>query len=235
MELYERIRGLKKAGLKDYQIIKYMRNDGFSDTEIDEAIISINKELEESFTKKHPILTNKYLPLILLIFNYLLFFHIIPIGIAESFQILFAILGGALMVVFSFWTFGALLPKLFDKQPVLLSLVAISSLFVFGYFFISMTSDYESNQLKNFGVETKAVIIDKTKIYGRRGHTSCSMTVKFRTKENEIEKADILLSNAEYNSFKNGMMIYIYYSSENPDIARISRKTYKILNSSAPR
>lgn len=175
----------------------------------------------EEKTLREKILTNKILPILLMGLNLALFFYIIPDHISERFGTFFAIFGGVITLILSFWIVGTLLPKLFETIPVLTGLLCISTLFIFGYFHIVKTVDYSSDELAKYGVYTEAVIIDKTKIYGKRGRSIKSMEVRFVAKDNKTYNASIDLTDREYNSFREGMTIPIKYSSKHPNIARI--------------
>ncbi|KGO84878.1 hypothetical protein [Flavobacterium suncheonense] len=173
---------------------------------------------------REKILTNKFLPLILMALNLSFFFYLIPEHVAEANSTLLGIVGGIITMILSFWIFGILTPKLYEKIPIFMGLFCISTLFIFGYFFIVKTTDFSSNELSKNGVYTEAIIIDKTKIYGKRGNSIQNIEVQFNTNKGEQANAQILITEQEYENFYKGMKIKIYYSSEHPNIARVSYK-----------
>ena len=142
-------------------------------------------------TTRQKILTNKFIPLLLMALNLSFFFYIIPIHIAEEFEIFFAILGGAITLVLSFWIFLFVTPKLFDKIPIILGLFSISTLFIFGFYFIMRTSHFATNELVLHRTPTEALIVNKTKIYGKRGTTIQYINVQFMTTTKEEATAKI--------------------------------------------
>lgn len=178
----------------------------------------------ENTQPKKLSLFQKLLPLALLLFNIYLFFELIPDHIAEAYSTLFAIVGGVITVILSFWTADTLLRNLLKYLAAPIFLLCIASLFIFGYFFIVKTTSYSSNELSENGVYTTAIIADKTKIYGKRGRTIQSIDVLFFDENNEKQEATIDIGSREYNSFNKGMKIPIFYSSKHPNIARISYK-----------
>lgn len=228
MTLLEKIREQHKSGIKMDDIIRNMLKDGYSMEEISAERENLNKELSVAFNKKHPILTNKFFPLVMIVLNYLLFFHIIPISVANDFYILFSIVGGVLMLVFTLWASVTLMPNLLEKFPIAVGITSILTIFVFGYFFIVRTSNYTSNQLTENGVKTHAVVVDKTRIYGKRGRTINSISVQFITAKKEKVETSIDISSTKFEEFQKGMNIIVIYSSENPKIAEIDyRQTFQ--------
>jgi len=183
----------------------------------------MNTTTEETHRKKLSLL-QKLLPVSLLIFNIILFFKLIPDHIAEEYSILFAIVGGVITVILSFWTANTLLRSLLKYMAIPIFLLCIASLFIFGICFIWKTTSYSSDELAKNGVYTTAVITDKSRIYGRRGKTVQSIDVRFFDKNNQPQEAKIDISSSEYNSLNRGMTIPIFYSSKRPNIARISYK-----------
>ena len=178
----------------------------------------------EETQQKKLSLFQKILPLTLLIFNLYLFFELIPDHIAEAYSTLFAIVGGVITLILSFWTADTLLRSLLKYMAIPIFLLCIASLFIFGYFFIVKTTNYSSDELAKNGVYTTAIISGKTRIYGKRGKTIQSIDVRFLDENNERQEATIDISNSEYNSYNKGMTIPIFYSSKHPNIARISYK-----------
>ncbi|MES2574630.1 MAG: DUF3592 domain-containing protein [Bacteroidota bacterium] len=173
-------------------------------------------------TPRETILTNRFLPLILMILNLSFFFYLIPEHIADEYSISLAILGGVITLILTFWIFFMLIPKLYDKIPIFMGLFGISTLFIFGYLFLVKTTNYNSNELSKNGVLTEAVVVDKTLIYGKRGRTIQNIDVQFVTKKGEQVTANIIVSRKEYDYYSEGMPVMITYSSEHPNIARIS-------------
>lgn len=171
---------------------------------------------------REKILSHRLTPLFLMALNIGLFFYFIPEHIAERFNMLFAILGGVITLIISLWIVELIMPKLLDKVPIITGLFCISTFFVFGYFFIVKTTNFSVNQIASNGILTNAVVIDKTKIYGKKGNSIHSMKVTFETKDNNKKEATIDLTDTEYSYFKKGMSIPIYYSSKHPNIATIA-------------
>lgn len=167
-------------------------------------------------------LIQKIVPVSLLVFNIYLFFELIPDHIAEAYSILFAILGGVITLILSFWTADTLLRPLLKYIGIPIFLMCIASLFIFGYFYIVKTTSFSSDELAKNGVHTTAVIVDKTKIYGKRGRSVQSIDVRFTDQNQQRQEATIDVGNREYNSFRTGMEVPILYSSKHPNIARIS-------------
>jgi hypothetical protein len=220
--LHQNISELKKIRFTNQEIVQNLQLQGFDKQDITLALDNYEVETEKEFKKKHPIFTNKFTPLVLMVLNYFLFFHAIPPAIANSFYVLFGIVGGVITIILSFWIFASLTPKLLENFPIAIGIISILSLFVFGGFFVYKTSDFETNQLKESGKMANAVVIDRTKIYGRRGNNITSITVKYLSAENKTEEATITVSNQEYNTYEEGVEIPILYSTENPSIARIA-------------
>ncbi len=169
-------------------------------------------------------LFQKLLPAALLLFNIYLFFELIPDHIAEAYSTLFAILGGVITMILSFWTADTLLKSLLKCLAAPIFLLCIASLFIFGYFYIVKTTSFSSNELSENGIYTTATIINKSRFYGKRGRTIQSIDVRFFDKNNTQQEATIDISSQEYNSYSSGMTLPIFYSSKHPNIARISYK-----------
>lgn len=180
----------------------------------------------ESTFEERTIL-NKLLPVFLMIFNIYFFFRIIPEPIAEQFFVLFGIVGGVICLILSIWMVEALAPVLFDKIPIITGLLCISTLFIFGYYFVLKTSNFASSQIAQNGVFVEAEIHNKRRIFSLKGKAMHHMNVKFPTQNGDIEYAKILLSKYEYDNFEKGMEIPIYYSAKHPNIARIAYKKLK--------
>lgn len=169
-------------------------------------------------------LVQKILPISLLLFTIYFFFELIPDHIAEEYSTLFAILGGVITMILSFWTADTLLRPLLKFMAIPIFLLCIASLFIFGYFYIVKTTNFSSNELTQNGVHTTAVIVDKTRIYGKRGRTIESIDVRFLDEHNQQQEANISIGRNEYDRFSIGMKLPILYSSKHPNIARISYK-----------
>ncbi len=186
--------------------------------------------METEKTVKSQILSNKFVPLILMVFNIYFFFYLLPIDIAEAYSIVLAIVGGVVTLVLSFWMVFTWIKsdELLDKIGVPFYLASIASLFVFGYFFIVKTSNFASDELAQNGVYTEAVIIDKTQIYGKRGRTTQNIDVRFVTQNNEQVNANILVDKKYYEYLNEGMTIPILYSSKYPKIAAIDYKKFRL-------
>lgn len=184
------------------------------------------EQLQELELKKG-LTAKSFLPLLLQIVNLALFFYIIPAHIAERYDILFAIIGGFSTMFLCFWIVVALTPIALDKAPVVTALLCISTLFIFGFTFLKKTTSFGSEQLAKHAVLVEARIVDKTKIYGKRGRTIKYMDVKFYDKNKNIQEATINLSDQEYNKYQRGRTVMIYYSSEHPNIARIAYNKQK--------
>ena len=101
-----------------------------------------------------------------------------------------------------------------------MGLFCISTLFIFGFFFIMKATDYSADQLSKNGIITKAVIINKTKYYSRRNSTQ-NIDVQFITQQGQQATAEILISEGQYDLFYQGQIITIKYSSQHPNIAAI--------------
>jgi hypothetical protein len=166
----------------------------------------------------------RFLPLFLLVFTIVLFFFIIPTHIAERIDVLLAIVGGVLTLVFTIWVVSDLIPVLFDKIPIITGLLCISSLFIFGVFFLKKTTHYASDQINQNGILTEAIILNKTRMYTLKGNSTQSMKVRYTTNDRKVKQTKILLSEREFKVFEKGMTIWIYYSSKNPSIATIAHK-----------
>jgi len=164
----------------------------------------------------------KWLPFLLLVINLWLFFSVIPDPVAENNSILFGIVGGVITLVLSFWVIVSLLPKFLEEAPIFAGLTGISTLFLFGIFFITKTVNYSSQQLKENGVVTEATVIDKTRMYGKPPSTAEFMDVQFLSEENKWQKATIDISKSEYDRYQRGDKVKIHYSAEQPQIARIA-------------
>ncbi|WP_298425063.1 hypothetical protein [uncultured Kordia sp.] len=178
----------------------------------------------EEVQPKKLTLLQKILPLALLLFNIYLFFELIPDHIAEAYSILLSIVGGVITVILSFWVAGTLLRSLLKYMAIPIFLLCIASLFIFGICFIWKTTSYSSNELAENGVYTTAIVQSKSRMYGRRGRTIQSIEVLFLDEHKQKQSATIDIGKNEYNSFNKGMIIPIFYSSEHPNIARISYK-----------
>jgi hypothetical protein len=163
----------------------------------------------------------KLLPIGLMGFNVLVFFYLIPGNIAESYSTFFAILGGVITVILSFWIIIVTLPSLLDKAPIVTGILCMSTLFLFGYQYITKTSNFSSQQLRENGVYTDAIIVKKSQFTGRRGRTTQSIRVRFYLHDKKTAEAKILVGSKEYNYFKKGQIISIKYSSKYPEIATI--------------
>ena len=184
--------------------------------------------MTEELTTRKRIVENKFLPLILMALNLSFFFYFIPDSLAESYSTFLAILGGVITMVLAFWIALFVVPKVFDRVPIFMGLLCMSTLFVFGYLFIVKTSNFSSTELSKYGVLTEATVVDKTQIYGRRGRTIQSMQVQFTTKEGQNTSAKVLLSEKEYEYFYEGMQVPIYYSSKHPDIVGVAYSKLKV-------
>lgn len=158
----------------------------------------------------------------LLIITIDVIFNRIPEAVQERFDIFLAIIGGVITLILTVWIINNSLPILWDKIPTITGLLCISTLFIFGIILISKTSAFHSKQLKEYRVFTEAIIVDKTKLYGKGFRRLYNMKIRFMTEENKNSFAKILLSRDEYERFDEGEIIPIYYSSENPNIARIA-------------
>lgn len=180
-------------------------------------------EWQPEKTVMQKVIAFKFFPILLLVLNVLFFFYILPIDIAESYDVFFAILGGAITLVLSFWSvFKLVSEKTWNEFYLLLSGICIASLFVFGIVFIMRTTDFSSGALKENGVITEAVVIDRTKIYGRRGKTIQSITVEFKTDKGVLAHAKIDVSDNQYQTLYEGVRVPIKYSSEHTNIATLN-------------
>jgi len=164
----------------------------------------------------------KFIPLVLLVLTYFLFFQWIPIHVAEEYSILFGIAGGVITMILSFWAVIVIAPVLLEKLPILTGILCISTLFIFGYQFIGYTTSFYSKELRENGVFAKAVVVNKTQIHGRRGRTIESIDVAFYLPNKERHDATVSISRQEYQQYYKGMKLPIYYSSKHPSIARIA-------------
>lgn len=184
--------------------------------------------METEKTVKSQILSNKFVPLILMVFNIYFFFYLLPIDIAEAYSIVLAIVGGVVTMILSFWMVFTWIKsdELLDKIGVPFYLASIVSLFVFGYFFILKTTSFASDELAKNAIYTEAAIIDRTKIYGKGGKTIQSIDVRFVTQNNEQVSANISVTERYYDYLRTGMRIPILYSSKHPKIAAIDYKKF---------
>ncbi|MEN9639899.1 MAG: hypothetical protein RLZZ262_1768 [Bacteroidota bacterium] len=178
-------------------------------------------------TKK--ILRN-LIPIGLLGFNLYLFFDLIPIHIAREYSVLFAIVGGVFTMILSIWIIFSWITsdKLADQAGIPAGLFSVSMLFVFGFYFISCTSNFHSKELATNGVRAVAVVTDKTQIYGKGARTIQSIDVDFFTNSNERVSANISVTERFFDELYEGMQIPIIYSSKYPNLAEID---YKLLTS----
>ncbi len=183
--------------------------------------------MDKERTLYEKIINSKITPVLLLLLTIDLFFNHIPEHIQERFDIFLAIFGGAITLFLSVWAIETIAPVLFDKIPTITALFCISTLFIFGIMLISKTSSFHSGQLKDNGVLTEAILVKKTKIYGKGFKRAYHMKVRFMTEDNKDSYAKILLSRWEYERFDEGEKIPIYYSSEHPNIARIAHDKLK--------
>jgi hypothetical protein len=182
--------------------------------------------MEQELTLKQKILLNKFTPLILMAANLGFFFYLIPDAVAESFDIFFAILGGVITLILSLWIVIQWLPKVFDAVPILAGLLCISTLFVFGWFFISKTTHFSTDELKENGVHTIAVVIDKTQWHSLKSvsRTTQNIDVRFLANDKRTQVSKILVGKQEFERIQIGMQLPIVYSSKHPDIAAIARR-----------
>lgn len=220
--LLDQIKKQKDAGFDEFEIRKNLLGQGFSITEINEALNNFYEESSMEFRKKNPLLSNKFTPLVLLVIVYIIFFHLIPTSFSSEHYLILSILGGFAMIPLAFWSFASITPKLVETLPIMVGITSIMSLFVFAFFFIKMTSDFSSNDLQENGETSMATIVDRTQIIGRRGRTISSIKVLFKTKNKKNEEASIDVSESEYEQFQEGMEIPILYSSMHPENARIA-------------
>ena len=183
--------------------------------------------MESNESLMESILANKATPVLLMIIDIVFFFYLIPEPLAERFAILLGIVGGVITLILSFWTVASLTPELLEKYPTVVGLICISTLFVFGYYFIVKTSEFSSSQLNENGVLTEAEVVSKMRFFGRTGSGGHSMKVRFTTADDKPVIAKILLAQWEYAYFEKGMKIPIYYSSEHPTIVRIAHRKLK--------
>jgi len=165
-------------------------------------------------------------PLLLSVLNVWFFFYVIPDYIAQRFSVTFAIVGGVLALIFAFWLVALAFEKVLERFPIAVGLTCISTIFIFGYFFIVQTSGFRSNELKTYGLKADAVIVDKTRIFSPKGGSIQNMDVAFKTAKGESMISTIDLGANEYDRFEEGMLVPIYYSSKNPDIARLNYRAF---------
>lgn len=177
-------------------------------------------------TTRQKIFSSKWLPFVLLALNIYFFFCLVPPHIAEAYSTVLAILGGVITLVLFFWILIFVTPKLLDKAPILMGLLGISTLFIFGYFFIMRASDFFVKEIQKNGVHTVALITDKTRLYGKRGNTIQSIEVRF-TVNKKAAHATISVSERDYNDLEEGMQVPIVYSSEYPGVAEIDLKKFR--------
>ena len=183
----------------------------------------IQSKSEQSIQEK--ILESKPFPLIIMALVIFFFFYVIPEHIAERFDIFFAIVGGTMMIFLSVWSIERLSTKFFDKMPTITALCCISTLFIFGCCFISKTSRFAVKEIRENGIFTEAVILNKNIFYGKRGRRIYNMRVSFTTEKNQHYTTNINLTENEYEDFQSGRIVPIYYSSDHPNITSIDYKT----------
>lgn len=204
-----------------------MRNDKYIKAEQ----ILREKALEHRpvlLTIKDRILNSRPFPLLVMALTIFFFFYVIPDHIAERFDIFLAIVGGTAMIFLSVWSIETLSPIFFDKIPTITALFCISTLFIFGYCFICKTSSYAGKEIKENGISTEAVILNKNVFYGKRGRRIYSMRVGFTTEKDQQYSTNISLTENEYEDFQNGMIVPIYYSSKHPNITSIDYQTLRL-------
>ncbi|MBL7772917.1 MAG: hypothetical protein JNM95_08650 [Chitinophagaceae bacterium] len=219
-ELQTKIKEQRSFGFSMAEVEASMREQGYAQVDIEQAIHRIGDQEMANFKQKHPLLSNKMFPLVMLLFTQALFFLLLPKSAAEEFSITFALIGGVMSLVFSFWTAAILFPSLLDKFPIATGITCISSLFIFGVAFIGMTTSYASNELDRYGKRVRAKVSDLSKIIGKR-NDMYSMTVVFPCEHQVNCEASIDLSEREYDALEEGSDVNIIYSTEHPNIARI--------------
>lgn len=219
-ELQTKIIEMRNHGFSMAEVEASMRAQGYVQADIEQAIHTIGDTQMANFKQKHPIVSNRFFPLVCLILIQVIFFYLIPTSTAEEFYILFALLGGAATLIFSFWTVANLAPVLFEKFPIATGISCISTLFVFGFVFISMTSSFASDELQQHGKKVMARVSDMTRIIGKRNDIY-SMKVVFPCDGQVNCEASIDLSEQQYHSLEEGMSVPIIYSTRHPNIARM--------------
>ncbi|OYU81730.1 MAG: hypothetical protein CFE23_02260 [Flavobacterium sp. BFFFF1] len=178
--------------------------------------------MEPEKTLKRKILSNRLTPLVLMPLNLAFFFYVIPPDVASEYSVSLALVGSVSTLILSFWIAIMVVPKALDKAPVAVGLLCISTLFVFGYFFILKGVDFSSDEFAKYGQYAEAVVVDKTQVYGRRGKTIQDMDVSFNDAYGTAWQAEITLSEREYEQFQQGQHIMIHYSAKHPKIARVA-------------
>ena len=222
MDINDKIDKLRRDGFKVYEIKNILLSEKYPIEEVNTAIKELEEVVVQEYKSNHPILTSGFTPVVLLASTLFLFFYLIPKNVAADNYIFFALVGGLFTLVLTWWTLAKLFPTFSDKYFGGLVIISIASLFVFGGFFIKMTVNFERNELKEHGVLTKAVIVDLTQISNGRGRRMSTMKVKFKTTDNYDALTTMDISDAEFNSFNEGMEIPIIYSSKFSSIARIA-------------
>jgi hypothetical protein len=179
---------------------------------------------EEEASLKVKILTHKLTPILCGVLLVLFFFKVIPDSTADNYKYFFALFGGAISIIISLWIVGLNAPILFEKIPILSGVVCISTFFIFGYLFITKTSEYANTELTINGVKTEAIVIGKSRIYGKGGRSINKMKVRFVTDKNRSHISTLELGDFEFDLYEEGMPVAIYYASSNPNVVRIDRE-----------
>lgn len=168
------------------------------------------------------LISKRYVPLVLLILNCIIFFVLLPGAVAEEHSSLFAILGGAITVVLCFWTFAKTTPNLSGTFPLLTNITAILSFFLFAILFIYRAASFKERDLEKNGIVTMARIVEKTWIPGKRGRALTSIRVVFQTRSKGLAGASIDISKRKYSELAEGMKIPVLYSEAHPGMAALA-------------
>jgi hypothetical protein len=222
MNIKDKIDKLRRDGFKVYEIKNILLSEKYPIEEVNIAIKELEEVVVQEYKSNHPILTSSFTPVVLLASTLFLFFYLIPPNVASDNSILLALMGSVLTLVFVWWSLVKIFPTFSDKYFGAVVIISMVSLFCFGGVFIKKAVDFESNELKEHGVITKAVIVDLTQISNGRGRRISNMKVKFKTTDNYDGLSTIDISDAEFNSFNEGMEIPIIYSSKYSSIAIIA-------------
>lgn len=107
-------------------------------------------------------------------------------------------------------------------KMLLKGFIGFASFFAILMIGIADTNNYVTNELKDYGVTTKAVVIDRNskKLPAKRGQVNYVyyVTVRFQDQNGEQQQVKSEVQEFEYSSAVSGRQVEITYSSRNPKI-----------------
>lgn len=219
MNLQDHINEQRSLGFRYQEIISNLVHKGYDADEIKKALQETKVPGSKDSTGENPVGYKKFIPLIILIIIYIVFFKLLPDSLVVDYDIFLALTGSILCGIYTFKTLNALFPALLDKATIAVFGVSLLSVFVFGVLFITQSVDTEQTELKQYGVLATAVVIDGSESRLRRSKTA-SITVKFTTEKDETVVTDIDVTPGQLDQYYKNQQIQILYSSNNPQITR---------------